>query len=70
MSKFTAIETWSGTVAGHSHASHGSPSPALPQLQLPRALLWQNATEDQYNKTLTWLNQTISDDDLDDSEIG
>ena len=70
MNKFTAIETWSKTVSKHSHASHGSSSPTLLDLQLPRALLWQNATEDQYNKTLTWLNQTISNDDLDDSEKG
>ena len=77
-SKFTSIQTWAGTVTGHTHVCPpmacaltgpaAAGTPPISTLTLPRALLWNNATEEEYNNTISWINATLSYPELTTAE--
>ena len=77
-SKFTSIQTWAGTVTAHAHlctpmscsvtGTANLGTPPISTLTLPRALLWNNATEEEYNNTISWINATLSYPELTTAE--
>ena len=68
--KFSKIQVWA---ASHTHVvppciAGCTTAPGVPVLTLTRSLVWKNATEEEYNQAMSWINQTLSNSNLTNGE--
>ena len=77
--KFSRLQTWATSVNSHTHpciAVHvgmgtttcTTTAGVIPALTLQRSLVWNNATDEEYNQAMSWINATMSSSNLTNSE--